>query len=88
MVRVKVDGEVIKYDYSIYAMRKNDWKAAIKKEPKFEDTRQWQMVDKETGEVIEFMHDEVLKKWNWQFTGFANTYLGYPKEWKLNNTKK
>lgn len=27
--------------------------------------------------------DFVKKKWNWQYTGFANTHKGFPKEWKL-----
>lgn len=26
---------------------------------------------------------EAINKWNWKETGFANTYLGYPKEWKV-----
>ena len=26
---------------------------------------------------------EVREKWNWQYTGFANTYKGFPKAWKL-----
>jgi hypothetical protein len=26
---------------------------------------------------------EVQKKWNWQYTGFNNTWKGFPKEWKI-----
>lgn len=26
---------------------------------------------------------QVQSKWNWRYTGFANTFKGYPKEWKL-----
>ena len=26
---------------------------------------------------------ELQKKYNWKYTGFANTFKGYPKEWKL-----
>lgn len=42
-----------------------------------EDIRIWQnctasMTDK-----------EAMSRWNWKETGFANTYLGYPKQWKL-----
>jgi hypothetical protein len=31
---------------------------------------------------------EVQAKWNWQFTGFANTWKGFPKEWKLKPKQK
>jgi len=31
---------------------------------------------------------EVREKWNWQYTGFANTYKGFPKEWKLKPKKQ
>jgi len=45
--------------------------------PFMEDVRIWQnckdtMTDK-----------EAMSRWNWKETGFANTYLGYPKDWKL-----
>lgn len=43
-----------------------------------QDERHW--ID----ENSEIQTDEdLLKNWNWKFTGFANTFKGYPKEWKL-----
>jgi hypothetical protein len=57
-------------------------------QPFTEDVRQWQQIDQETGEVKTVLHDDVVKRYNWQYTGFANTWKGYPKQWKLKNRKK
>lgn len=39
--------------------------------------RQWVDAD---SEVI--CDDKLLSKWNWKYTGFANTFKGLPKSWK------
>lgn len=46
-------------------------------QPFYEDIRQWQNC---TSYMTE---DEVKQKWQWQYTGFANTHKGFPKNWKL-----
>jgi len=87
MIRVQT-GEQLISDSSAQAIRKNSWRSLEVKMPIYNDDRQWQFVDEETGEVKEFFHDDMLKKWNWQYTGFANTYKGFPKEWKLKPKKQ
>lgn len=45
--------------------------------PLLEDVRRWQ-------NCTSFMTEEqVQQKWKWQYTGFANTHKGFPKDWKL-----
>jgi len=46
-------------------------------EPLLQDVRRWQ-------NCTSFMTEEEVKsKWQWQYTGFANTHKGFPKDWKL-----
>lgn len=48
-----------------------------KTQPIYEEQRIWQ-------NCTSFLTDEQVRaKWNWRYTGFANTFKGYPKEWKL-----
>jgi hypothetical protein len=54
--------------------KKNSW--AIEQRT---ESREWVC-----GDTQEILTDEkLLSKWNWKYTGFANTFKGYPKEWKL-----
>jgi len=41
--------------------------------------RSW--IDADHGELIK--DATLLKNWNWKYTGFANTFKGFPKEWKI-----
>jgi len=41
--------------------------------------REW--VNADTEEI--YSDEKLLSGWNWKYTGFANTFKGYPKEWKL-----
>ena len=41
--------------------------------------REW--VNGDTEEI--YSDEKLLSGWNWKYTGFANTFKGYPKEWKL-----
>lgn len=43
----------------------------------YQDERRWQNC---TSFITE---DEVKSKWKWQYTGFANTHKGFPRDWKL-----
>lgn len=45
--------------------------------PFYEDERVWQNCTSVMTEL------EVQNKWKWQYTGFANTHKGFPKDWKL-----
>ena len=48
-----------------------------KYEPLMEDVRRWQ-------NCTSYLTEEQVKaKWKWQYTGFANTHKGFPKDWKL-----
>ena len=50
-------------------------------EPFYLDVRQWQ-------NCTSYMTEEEVKtKWKWQYTGFANTHKGFPKDWKLKKNK-
>jgi hypothetical protein len=49
------------------------------------DVRVFQQVD-QAGNVTSTLSEiEAQQTWNWRYTGFANTYKGFPKEWKLKN---
>lgn len=53
-----------------------------------EEQRVWQFIKGKDENGKEVLGDRVLtdkdaKGWNWRYTGFANTFKGYPKEWKL-----
>ena len=87
MVRLKT-GEKVSFNTTPEAIRANGWKAPAEVVAVFDDQRQWHLIDQATGEVKSFIHDEILKEWNWQYTGFANTYKGFPKAWKLKPTAK
>lgn len=46
-------------------------------EPFYQDERRWQ-------NCTSFLTEEEVKaKWKWQYTGFANTHKGFPRDWKL-----
>lgn len=46
-------------------------------QPFYTDERRWQ-------NCTSYMTEkEVKQKWQWQYTGFANTHKGFPKSWKL-----
>lgn len=45
----------------------------------YEDKRVWQNC------TSAMTDEEVFAKWNWKYTGFANTHKGFPKNWKLTN---
>lgn len=48
-----------------------------KTQPIYEEQRIWQ-------NCTSFLTDEQVRaKWNWRYTGFANTFKGFPKNWKL-----
>jgi hypothetical protein len=48
-----------------------------KTQPIYEEQRIWQ-------NCTSFLTDEQVRaKWNWRYTGFANTFKGFPKHWKL-----
>jgi len=41
--------------------------------------RSW--IDADHGELIK--DSTLLKNWNWKYTGFSNTFKGFPREWKI-----
>jgi hypothetical protein len=53
-----------------------------KTQPIYEEQRIWQ-------NCTSFLTDEQVRaKWNWRYTGFANTFKGFPKQWKLKQIDK
>lgn len=53
-----------------------------KTQPIYEEQRIWQ-------NCTSFLTDEQVRdKWNWRYTGFANTFKGFPKHWKLKKVEK
>lgn len=53
-----------------------------KTQPIYEEQRIWQ-------NCTSFLTDEQVRaKWNWKYTGFANTFKGFPKHWKLKKQEK
>lgn len=53
-----------------------------KTQPIYEEQRIWQ-------NCTSFLTDEQVRaKWNWKYTGFANTFKGFPKHWKLKKIDK
>lgn len=48
-----------------------------KYEPYYTDERMWQ------NDTTAYTDDQIKAMWKWQYTGFANTHKGFPKEWKL-----
>jgi len=44
------------------------------------DVRVFEQIDQPENRISEI---EAQQNWNWRYTGFANTYKGYPKEWKF-----
>ena len=55
--------------------------ASGKYEPYYTDERMW-MNDNSS-----YTDDQIKAMWKWQYTGFANTHKGFPKEWKLQKKK-
>lgn len=61
--------------------------------PIHEEQRVWQFIKGKDENGKEVLGDRVLtdkdaRGWNWRYTGFANTFKGYPKEWKIKPIQK
>jgi hypothetical protein len=44
------------------------------------DVRVFEQINQPENRISEI---EAQQNWHWRYTGFANTYKGFPKEWKL-----